>query len=131
MLLDYANVFVFAFVTVLFGLAMLLACHVIAPKKPSRAKASVYECGEPPISPSWVNFNFRFYTIALVFIIFDVELAIMYPVAVVFKSWVVNNVGLLAFVEIFLFVAILLIGLIYVWVKGDLAWVKDLIKEEK
>jgi NADH-quinone oxidoreductase subunit A len=131
MLFNYANVAVFVVITVLFTLALLLASRLIQPRTPSRAKSSIYECGEPAIGSAWINFNFRFYIIALVFIIFDVEIALMYPVAVVFKSWIVNEVGWLAFIEIFLFVLILLVGLIYVWVKGDLVWIKEIVKEEK
>lgn len=131
MLFNYSNVLIFAVVTILFGLAILLVSRLIQPRSPSHAKSSIYECGEPAIGPAWINFNFRFYTVALVFIIFDVEIALMYPVAVVFKSWIVSQAGWLAFAEIFLFVLILFIGLVYVWVKGDLVWVKELVKEVK
>jgi NADH-quinone oxidoreductase subunit A len=86
----------------------------------------IYECGEKPIGQAWFNFNPRFYLIALVFVIFEVEIAFMFPVAAVYKSFIERGQGLLAFGEIFVFVAILSIGLAYVWAMGDLNWVKGL-----
>ena len=82
-----------------------------------------YECGELPEGSAWVKFNIRFYIIALIFIIFDVEVIFMFPWAVVFQ-----DLGLLAFVEMMLFLIILLVGFAYVWVKGDLDWVKMKLK---
>jgi NADH-quinone oxidoreductase subunit A len=84
----------------------------------------VYECGETPIHQAWFNFNPRFYIVALIFLIFDVEVAFTYPVAVVFKRWVEEGAGYVALFEIALFVGILAIGLAYIWVKGDLEWVR-------
>jgi NADH-quinone oxidoreductase subunit A len=71
-----------------------------------------------------VQFNFRFYLIALIFIIFDVEIAFMFPVAAVFRRWIDSGQGLLALAEILVFVLILFLGLVYVWAKGDLKWQK-------
>ena len=82
-----------------------------------------YECGELPEGSAWVKFNIRFYIIALIFIIFDVEVIFMFPWAVVFQ-----DLGLLAFVEMMLFLSILLVGFAYVWVKSDLDWVKMKLK---
>ena len=122
--------FQFANVLVFFGLAFLM-CGIILglglllrPSNPHPAKLSTYECGEPPSGPAWINFNIRFYLIALVFVIFDVELAFVYPVVTVFKAWVARGQGVQALGEIGLFVGILAIGLVYVWVKGDLEWLK-------
>jgi len=78
-----------------------------------------YECGETPEGSAWIQFNIRFYVFALIFIIFDVEIIFLLPWAVVF-----NRLGLFAFVEGLIFIAILVVGLAYVWAKGDLAWVK-------
>jgi NADH-quinone oxidoreductase subunit A len=86
----------------------------------------IYECGEKPIGHAWYNFNPRFYLIALVFVIFEVEIAFMFPVASVYKWFLDRGQGLLAFAEIFVFVAILAVGLAYVWAMGDLEWVKKL-----
>jgi len=86
----------------------------------------IYECGEKPIGHAWYNFNPRFYLIALVFVIFEVEIAFMYPVASVYRFFIEKGQGMLAFLEIFVFVAILAVGLAYVWAMGDLEWVKGL-----
>ena len=131
MYFQFANVLVFfllAFVLCGFmlGLGMLLR-----PANPSPSKLSTYECGEPPSGPAWINFNIRFYLIALVFVIFDVELAFVYPVVTVFRDWVARGQGLLALSEIAIFIGILAVGLVYVWAKGDLEWLKRLPAEER
>lgn len=87
-----------------------------------------YECGEVPEGSAWVKFNVRFYVIALIFIIFDVEVIFLFPWAVIFQELSANGLGLLAFVEMFIFVLILIVGFAYVWVKGDLDWVKMKVK---
>jgi NADH-quinone oxidoreductase subunit A len=131
MYFQFANVLVFfllAFVLcgLMLGLGMLLR-----PANPSRAKLSTYECGEPPSGPAWINFNIRFYLIALVFVIFDVELAFVYPVVTVFREWIRNGQGAFALAEIATFIGILAVGLVYVWVKGDLEWLKRLPAVER
>ena len=78
-----------------------------------------YECGEIPEGSAWVTFNIRFYVIALIFLIFDVEIVFLFPWAVVYQE-----LGILAFIEAFLFVLILVVGFVYVWAKGDLDWIK-------
>jgi NADH-quinone oxidoreductase subunit A len=124
MLFQFANVLVF------FGLALLLCGLMLGlgallrPSNPQPAKLSTYECGEPPSGSAWINFNIRFYLVALVFVIFDVELAFVYPVVAVFKEWADKGQGGLAFVELGVFLAILMVGLVYVWMKGDLEWLK-------
>ena len=127
MYFQFANVLVFfALAFVLCGLMLGLGL-LLRPSNPSPAKLSTYECGEPPSGPAWINFNIRFYLIALVFVIFDVELAFIYPVAAVFRDWVVSRgQGLFAFVELAIFMGILAVGLVYVWCKGDLQWLKRL-----
>jgi len=99
-------------------------------ENPHPAKLSTYECGEPPSGPAWINFNIRFYLIALVFVIFDVELAFVYPVTAVFKEWVEKGQGEFAFLELVVFLAILMVGLVYVWMKGDLEWLKRIPVEQ-
>ena len=90
----------------------------------------IYECGERPIGGAWFNFNPRFYIIALVFVIFEVEIALTIPVALVFRKWVYNHQGMLAFTEILAFVAILFTGLVWIWASKDLEWVKKLEDHE-
>ncbi|MEE8450050.1 MAG: NADH-quinone oxidoreductase subunit A [Thermodesulfobacteriota bacterium] len=119
MLLDFGFVLIFLVLAALFIGFSLALSWFLRPKAANPEKLSTYECGERLIGPSWVQFNVRFYIIALVFIVFDVEVVLLYPWAVVFKS-----LGLLAFVEMMIFVAVLLVALIYVWKGGYLEWVK-------
>lgn len=124
---DYANVLVFVVLGLgLCGLMMGLGA-LLRPSNPERAKLTTYECGEEVSGSSWINFNIRFYLVALIFLIFDIEVAFIYPVVAVFRDWVANGNGLFALVEILVFVAILVAGLIYVWTKGDLQWVMRVV----
>ena len=131
----FANVLLFSATAVLFVLGSLVAGRFLRPHAPTREKSMIYECGEKPIGHAWFNFNPRFYLIALVFVIFEVEIAFMFPVASVYKWFLDRGQGLLVFLEIFVFVAILSVGLAYVWAMGDLEWVKglkqDVIKAAK
>jgi NADH-quinone oxidoreductase subunit A len=96
----------------------LFASKVLAPHHPNPAKETTYECGEDPVGSPWIRFNTRFYVIALIFLVFDVEVLFLMP-------WAVNlkGMGLFAWIDMAVFVAILMAGLIYVWGKGDLDWV--------
>ncbi len=124
MFFHFANVLVFFGLAVFFVALMLGLASLLRPQNPEHLKLTTYECGEPPTGSAWVNFNIRFYLVALVFVIFDVEIAFIYPVAAVFREWVLKGHGLFALAEIFVFLAILFVGLVYVWVKGDLEWLK-------
>lgn len=124
MYFQFASVLVFlglgaGLVALMTGLSFLLRPH-----NPEPGKLATYECGEPPTGSAWINFNIRFYLVALIFVIFDVEVAFIYPVAVVFRDWVLKGQGLFALAEIGIFVGILFVGLVYVWVKRDLEWLK-------
>ena len=124
MYFHFANVLVFFALAVLFVGGMLALGSLLRPDNPETLKLTTYECGEPPTGNAWVNFNIRFYLVALVFVVFDVEIAFIYPVAAVFKEWVSKGQGLFALAEIGLFLGILFVGLVYVWMKGDLEWLK-------
>ena len=124
MLMAYASVAAFFLVAIGFIVGSLVFGKVLRPNNLYAEKLETYECGEAPVGPAWFNFNPRFYIIALIYIVFDVEIAFVYPVATVFRRWIDQGSGLFAFVEIFLFVAILMIGLLYVWLKGDLEWIR-------
>ena len=124
MYFDFGNVLVFLFLGLVLAATLLGLGRLLRPANPEAAKLSSYECGEPATGGAWINFNIRFYLVALVFVVFDVELAFMYPVMAVFKSWVADGRGLFALAEILLFIGILAVGLVYVWAKGDLEWVK-------
>jgi NADH-quinone oxidoreductase subunit A len=127
---DFGNVFVFLLLGFVLAAMMLGLGRLLRPANPEAAKLSSYECGEPATGSAWINFNIRFYLIALVFLVFDVELAFMYPVVAVFKGWVADGRGLFALVELLLFIGILAVGLVYVWAKGDLEWVKRVPDED-
>lgn len=120
----FANVLVFVVLAAAFLLATLAIGRLLRPSTPGDAKGTVYECGEAPVGAGWFNFNPRFYVVALVFLIFDVEVAFTYPVAVVFRRWVATGQGALAFGEIAAFVVVLALGLAYVWRRGDLDWLR-------
>ncbi len=119
MLLHFAAPFIFVIVAAAFIALNLLISRLLQPRVPSAGKTTTYECGEIPIGSSWVQFNIRFYVITLIFVIFDVEIVFLLPWAVVFK-----DLGWFAFVEVVIFITILLVGLAYAWRKGDLEWDK-------
>jgi NADH-quinone oxidoreductase subunit A len=98
---------------------------LLAPRNPFARKLMPYECGEPPTGQAWINFNVRFYLIALVFVIFEVEVAFVYPIAAVYLDWVRSGRRLYALSEILIFLLILFVGLIYVWAKRDLEWINN------
>jgi NADH-quinone oxidoreductase subunit A len=123
---DLVNVLVFAILGGGFLAATLFLGSLLRPNTPDPEKLGIYECGEKPVQQAWFNFNPRFYIIALIFLIFDVEVAFTYPVATVFKHWAADGAAGFAFVELFVFVAILILGLAYVWRKGDLEWIRRL-----
>jgi NADH-quinone oxidoreductase subunit A len=126
MAFSLATVFGFLVVSLAALFVFLLVGRLFRPSKPDTRKASIYECGEKPFGPAWFNFNNRFYIIALVFVIFDVEVALVVPAAVIFRQLVDNGLGLLAFLEVFIFLGILFIALIYVWRHGDLNWIREI-----
>ncbi len=120
MLFGFSTVFLFLVVGLIFLVFTLVLSRLIQPKgQPGVDKYIPYECGEVPEGSAWIRFNIRFYVVALIFIIFDVEIIFLLPWAVVFKT-----LGPFAFIEGLIFIGILAVGLAYVWQKGDLDWVK-------
>jgi NADH-quinone oxidoreductase subunit A len=124
---DFANVLVFTLVSILFVAAMIGVGALVRPRIPNKDKSEIYECGEVPIGRAWFNFNPRFYVVALVFVIFEVEVALMLPVALVYKKMVGMQLGAFVFFEILAFLLILSVGLAWIWVRGDLDWLKRLV----
>ncbi len=125
---DFGAVLVFAVVAVGFAFGGITLSRVLGPRVPNPDKASTYECGERPIGVAWFNFNPRFYLVALVFVIFEVDIALTFPVVAVYRRWVETS-PLLAWTalgELLVFTAILVVGLGWVWARGDLEWVKGL-----
>ena len=118
-------------VVIFMGLAVLLffgghfASVLLSPKKPSHLKSTPYECGEQPVGSAWAMFNVRFYVVGLIFIIFDAESVLMFPVASIFRELNDMGQGGYALIIFLSFISVLLEGLGYCWKKGDLDWVKS------
>ena len=129
---EFGAVAAFAVMAIAFAFGGITLGQVAGPKLPSPEKSTIYECGEVPIGSAWFNFNPRFYLIALVFVIFEVEIALTFPVVAVYKDWIAHGMGLglVALGELLLFTGILVLGLAWVWVHGDLEWVKKLTADE-
>ena len=126
---DFSPIIIFILLAIALVILPLVLQSLMSPKNNKGGdKLLSYECGELPEGSAWVKFNIRFYIIALIFIIFDVEVIFMFPWAVVFQEFVSKGLGLLAFAEMMLFLVILLVGFAYVWVKSDLDWVKMKLK---
>jgi NADH-quinone oxidoreductase subunit A len=125
---EYSVVLIYLTVSaVIVGMALWVG-RFLRPNLPDAQKSQIYECGERPIGTAWFNFNPRFYLIALVFIVFDAEIALTFPVAVVVREWVSrqDGSGWVAVTEIILFFVILIAALAYVWGKGELDWSREL-----
>ena len=121
---DYSPIILLIILAVILLALPLLIQSIISPTQNKGGdKLIPFECGEVPEGSAWVKFNIRFYVIALIFLIFDVEIIFMFPWATVFQE---NQI--FYFIEMFIFMAILSVGLAYVWVKGDLDWVKMKLK---
>ncbi|HET7359426.1 MAG TPA: NADH-quinone oxidoreductase subunit A [Rhodanobacteraceae bacterium] len=116
-LAEYWPVLLFIGVAVGLGLALLAIGLVAAPRRPGVEKDSPYECGFEPFEDARMKFDVRYYLIAILFIIFDLEIAFLFPWAVVF-----DKVGVIALVEMGLFLALLVVGFAYIWKKGALEW---------
>ncbi len=99
--------------------AAIFFSRLLAPQNPNPVKNSTYECGEETVGPTWIRFNSRFYVVALIFLVFDVEVLFLFP-------WALNlrELGLYAWIDMAIFIVILVVGLAYVWGKGDLEWVR-------
>lgn len=112
-----------------FAIGLLLisvfVAKVIRPFKPTSLKEQAYECGEDPVGTAWSNFNVRFYVVSLIFIVFDVEGALMFPVAAVFRKFVEIGEGGVLVGSLLIFISVLVFGVIYCWSKGDLDWVRS------
>lgn len=132
-----AAVAVFASVGAVFLAVNLLVGKLVRPNRPSPEKGEIYECGEKPVGTAWIQFDLRFYVVALLFVIFDVEIAFFFPWAVVFgQAATAANAGgpnadtasafaQFAFAELLVFFGILLVGFAYLWRRGDLEWVRS------
>lgn len=127
-LMDYAPIGVMFIVAFGFAASQLLVTQLIGPRKRTATKLMPYECGKDPIGSARDRYSIKFYTVAVIFLLFDIEVLFMIPFAVAFKNLLAEQkisgiaFGTIAFVEILIFVATLVIGYIYVWKKGTFDW---------
>jgi len=116
-LTDYFPVVLFILIAAAFAIVTLVLSYVVQPRVTSAEKSSPYECGSEPISDARIPFPVRYYIIAMLFVIFDVEIMFLYPWAVAF-----DKIGLFGLVEMVIFIALFLAGYVYAWKKGALEW---------
>lgn len=127
-LFDYAPIGVMFIVAMGFAASQILVTQLIGPRKRTATKLMPYECGKDPVGSARDRFSIKFYTVAVIFLLFDIEVLFMIPFAVAFKSLLaeqkISNIafGTIAFVEIIIFIATLIVGYIYVWKKGTFDW---------
>jgi NADH-quinone oxidoreductase subunit A len=119
MLTEFGKIFVFILLAAIFVVVALFVAKLIRPKRPTKEKLSIYECGEDPVGSPWVKFNIRFYVIALIFLIFDVEVVLLFPWALSYKEY-----GVYGFLVGLIFLLILTLGMAYEFRKGDIQWAR-------
>ena len=125
---DYVPIAIMFVVAAGFGVSQLLVTQLIGPRKRTATKLMPYECGKDPIGSARDKYSIKFYTVAVIFLLFDIEVLFMIPFAVAFKSLLADEkatgimYGTIAFVEIIVFIATLVVGYIYVWKKGIFDW---------
>ena len=114
---NYLTIIIFLAIALILSLGFLILNFAFSPKNPDPEKLSAYECGFEPFNDSRMEFDIRFYLVAILFIIFDLEIAFLFPWAIT-----LGNLGLFGFLSMMLFLFILTIGFIYEWKKGALEW---------
>jgi NADH-quinone oxidoreductase subunit A len=124
MLTEFGKIFVFILTAALFVVVAIYVAKLLRPKRPTFEKLTTYECGENPEGSPWVKFNIRFYVVALIFLIFDVEVVLLIPWALVYKQ-----LGIVGYLIGAIFLILLAVGMAYEWKKGDLEWARPKIKE--
>jgi len=114
---DYELIGVLFVVAFALPILAILAGSILGPRKPNKIKNSTYECGMETVGPSWIQFRVQYYIFALVFVVFDVEMVLLFPIAAAFDA-----LSLYQVVETVIFVVILAAALVYVWRKDALEW---------
>jgi len=114
---EYAPIFIFILIAIGMGAAPLVLTLFVSEQKPNAEKLSAYECGFEAFEDARLQIDVRFYLLAILFVIFDLESAFLFPWAIV-----LNKIGLFGFVEMVMFLVILLVGYVYAWKKGALQW---------
>ncbi|MBX3007857.1 MAG: NADH-quinone oxidoreductase subunit A [Melioribacteraceae bacterium] len=126
MLTEFGKILIFLILSIVFVIITLFISKIIRPNRPTREKYLTYECGENPEGSPWVKFNIRFYVVALIFLIFDVEVVLLFPWALVYKEY-----GIFGFLAGIIFLVVLGVGMAYEWRKGDLDWARPNPKAPK
>jgi len=127
-LMDYAPIALMFLVAIGFAGSQLLVTQLIGPRKRTAIKLMPYECGKDPVGSARDRYSIKFYTVAVIFLLFDIEVLFIIPFAVAFKSLLREEqtsgiaFGTIAFIEILVFIATLVVGYIYVWKKGTFDW---------
>ena len=114
---DYLSIIIFLLLALGLSISFIVLNFIFSPKKPDPEKLSAYECGFEPFDDSRMEFDVRFYLVAILFIIFDLEIAFLFPWAIS-----LGNIGLLGFCSMMIFLFILTVGFVYEWKKGALDW---------
>ena len=114
---EYLSIIIFLFIALALSIGFVFINFILSPKNPDPEKLSTYECGFAAFNDSRIEFDIRFYLVAILFIIFDLEIAFLFPWAIS-----LGNIGLLGFFSMMIFLSILTIGFIYEWKKGALEW---------
>lgn len=120
MLEQYIPIGFMLLIAVAFGFFMSKSSQWLGPKNPNAVKLSTYESGMPPVRSAHERFSVKFYIVAMLFIVFDIEVVFLYPWAVNFRE-----LGMFGFIEMLVFIVILMLGLLYVWKKGALEWRRE------
>ena len=114
---SYFSIILFLFIAVGLSIGFIILNFILSPKNPDPEKLSAYECGFEPFNDSRMEFDIRFYLVAILFIIFDLEIAFLFPWAIS-----LGNIGILGFTSMMIFLFILTVGFVYEWKKGALDW---------
>lgn len=114
---EFGKILAFMILAIVFVIVGIFTAYLIRPHRPTDEKLLTYECGENAQGSPWVRFNFRFYIVALIFLIFDVEIVLLVPWVLIYQEY-----GILGFLTGFIFIFLLVAGMIYEWRKGDLEW---------
>ena len=116
-LIEYSAILIFIVLALGFGVVTLVLSYLVQPKYPEVEKLSTYECGSEPFSDSRMPFPVRYYVIAMLFVIFDIEVIFLYPWAVTFRQ-----LGVIGFIEMMIFIGLFVVAYVYAWRKGALEW---------
>ena len=114
---NYSPILIFIILALAFGLVTLALSYLVQPKYPEVEKLSVYECGSEPFSDSRMPFPVRYYVIAMLFVIFDIEVIFLYPWAITF-----HDLGVIGLIEMMIFIGLFVVAYVYAWRKGALEW---------